>query len=164
MGIILASIVAATAAFSYFSGAIGDHVNKIVAAKQEADSEAASVADVASLQAAASQATQYDAAISTLIPDQSGLINFSTWVSQIAATYQVSVSVAYQGDPTPPSGNSPGTAVFTMTVQGPEGSVLPFIDYLSSEAPGFIVSFTSFNFANDQTQETFTAQGVTYFR
>ncbi len=162
--VIVCSIVAAFVAFSYFSGAISAEADQIVMAKTKAGNDASSLSSLASLEAAAPQAAQYDAAIKQLIPDQSGLLTFSVWMAQVASRFQVNSTVSYQGTPVPPSGNMPGNAGFTLSAQGPEGSMIPFLDYLATQAPGFIVSFTSVDFTNDHTQETVTAQGVTYFR
>lgn len=164
VGVILVSIIAATIAFFYFSGAIGSQADQIAIVKLKASNDANALANLASLEGAAPQADQYDAAIHQLIPDQSGLISFNTWMGQVASQYQVNTSVAFTGDPTPSAGDTPGSATFSMTAQGPAGSIIPFLDYLTTHAPGFIVSFTSLDFTNTQSQESLSAQGVTYFR
>ncbi len=164
VAILFVSVVAAVIAFFYFSGAIGAQADQIAIAKLKASNDANALANLASLEGAAPQAAQYDAAIHQLIPDQSGLIAFNTWMGQVASQYQVNASVAFTGDPTPSVGSTPGSVTFNMTAQGPAGSIIPFLDYLTTRAPGFIVSFTSIDFTNTQTQESFTAQGVTYFR
>lgn len=162
--IILLGIVGGIAAFSYFSGAIGAKADQISMAKMKTGSDANALANLASLEGDAPEAARYDAAIHQLIPDQSGLIGFNAWIGQVAAQYKVNASVSFRGDPVPPSGNAPGTAGFTLTAQGPEGSLIPFFDYLTTRATGFIVSFTSVDFTNDQSAESLTAQGITYFR
>ena len=162
--VILVSIIAATIAFFYFSGGIAGQADQIAIAKLKAGNDANALANLASLEGAAPQAAQYDTAIHQLMPDQTGLIDFNTWIGQVASQYQVNASVAFTGDPVPSAGDTPGTATFNMTAQGPEGSIIPFLDYLTMHAPGFIVSFTSLDFTNTQTQESLSAQGVTYFR
>ncbi len=163
-GVIVSSIVAALVAFSYFSGAISAEADQIVMAKTKAGNDASSLASLASLETAAPQAAQYDVAIKQLIPDQSGLLGFSAWMGQAAARFQVNATVSYQGNPTLPSGDTPGNTGFTLTAQGSGGSMVPFLDYIAAKAPGFIISFTSVDFTNDRNQETVTAQGIAYFR
>lgn len=164
IGIILGSIIIAGGALYYFSGVMQKEANAIVASKAAKESEAGSLKTLALLEGQAPQAAQYEAAIKNLIPSQSGLITFSTWVAGVAGKHKVSATVAYQGTPTPPAGSTPGTAKFTMTAQGPEGSIAPFLRDLTTKEPGFIVSFSSFDFTNNQNQETIVAQGTVYFR
>jgi hypothetical protein len=164
IGVILGSMVIALVAFYFLAQNLRAQADDIVAKKTTAKSEANAVADFAALESDAPQAMQYDAAIQKLLPTQSGLIAFNTWVSQIATKYGVIATAAYQGDPTLPTGAVPGSASFTMTAQGPENSIAPFIDYLSAHAVGFLLSFGSFNFTNNKTQENFTGQGTLYFR
>ena len=163
-GVILGSIVIASVAFYFLSNEITAQADSIVVERTAAQNEASAIAGFAALETQAPKAMQYDAAIQKLLPDQSGLITFNTWVTQIAKKYNVIATVAYQGDPTLPAGPVPGSAAFTMTAQGPENSMVPFIDYLSSQAVGFPLSFESFDFTNNRTQENFTGQGTLYFR
>lgn len=164
MGVILVSIIAGAIALFYFSGAIASQADQIAMAKAKANNDANALANLASLEGAAPRAAQYDAAIQQLIPDQSGLISFNTWIGQVAARYQVNASVSFTGNPIPSTGNMPGSATFNMTAQGASGSIIPFLDYLTTQAPGFIVSFTSLDLTNTQTQGSLSAQGITYFR
>jgi hypothetical protein len=163
-GIIVGSMAVAFIAFYLFSGYLRTRADNIIAEKTAAKKEASAIADFAALKTDAPKAAQYDVAIQKLLPSQSGLITFNAWVSQIAKGYGVIATVAYQGDPTLPTGATPGSAAFTMTAQGPENSIVPFVDYLSSRAVGFPFSFGSFNFTNDRTQENFTGQGTLYFK
>ncbi len=164
IGVILGSIVITSVAFWYFSNGLRAEADSIIAKKTALKNEASALANYAALKSDAPKAAQYDAAIQKLLPDQSGLITFNTWVSQIARGYGVIATVAYQGDPTLPTGLVPGSVAFTMTAQGPENSIVPFLDYISVKAVGFPFSFGSFNFTNDRTQENFTGQGTLYFR
>ena len=164
VGVILGSIAIASVAFWFFSGGLHVQADSIIAEKTAVKNEASAVANFAALESDAPKAAQYDLAIKKLVPDQSGLITFNAWISQIAKGYRVIATVAYQGDPTLPAGVVPGSAAFTMTAQGPENSIVPFINYISAQAVGFPFSFGSFNFTNDRAQENFTGQGILYFR
>lgn len=163
-GVIMASIFIASGAFYFLSGSITSKADKIVAQKTSARNNANAIANFATLATALPEATKYETAIQKLLPDQSGLISFNTWIGQIAQKYGVIATVAYQGDPTPATASVPGSANFTMTAQGPEGSIVSFLDYLSSQAQGFILTFNTFDFTNDQSQEGIIAQGTIYFR
>ncbi len=163
-GVIVGSIAIAIGAFWYFAGAIKAQATRVAAFKEDAASNANAAAQLAALERAAPQAANYAAALQNLLPDQSSLINFSAWLSAAATRYGVQAAAAFRGNPVPPAGTAPGTAAFTMTVQGPEGSIAPFLDYLTRNDPGFIVSFSSFDYTNNRTQENLTAQGTTYFR
>jgi hypothetical protein len=164
VSVIFGSIAIASVAFWFFSNGIHAQADSIIAEKMTVKNEASAIANFATLESDAPKAAQYDAAIKKLVPDQLGLITFNTWVSQIAKEYGVIATVAYQGDPTLPVGVVPGSTAFTMTAQGPENSIVPFIDYISAQAVGFPFSFGSFNFTNDRAQENFTGQGTLYFR
>jgi hypothetical protein len=164
LGVIFGSIVIASIAFYFLSKGLEAQADSLVVEKTAVKNEANALANFAALESDAPKAMQYDAAIQKLVPDQLGLITFNTWVSQIAKEYDVIATVAYQGDPTLPVGVVPGSTAFTMTAQGPENSIVPFIDYISAQAVGFPFSFGSFDFTNDRTQENFTGQGTLYFR
>jgi hypothetical protein len=164
VGVIAGSIAIAIGAFWYFSGVITTQAAKVAMLKQEAANNASAEAQFAALESAAPKAARYAAAFQSLLPDQSSLINFNAWLVAAGQRYGVQVAGAFRGTPVPPAGNTPGTASFTITAQGPEGSLVPFLDYLTQNDPGFIVSFKSFDYTNDRTQENLTAQGVTYFQ
>jgi len=164
VSVIVGSVILAAVGFWLLSGSITAEADRVVAQKVAAQETTNAVANFAVLKAAAPQAAQYGVAIQKLMSDQSGLITFSSWVNQAANKYNVTATVAYQGDPVPSSAGVPGTANFTMTAQGPENSITPFVNYLSSQAAGFMLSFGSFDFTNDQDQENIIAQGTLYFR
>ncbi len=163
-GVIGVSIIAAVAAFYYFAGVMDAQAGAVVNAKVQAERSANTVGALALLESQVPQAEQYSQAIQKLLPDQAGLITFGSWVNAIASRYHVTASVTFQGDPIPSTGAVPGNTNFTMVVEGPEGSIVPFLDDLTLHEPGFLVSFGSFDFANSGQQENLTAQGVLYFR
>jgi hypothetical protein len=157
-------VILAIVAFWFLLGSITAQADRVISQKNATQEGTNAIASFAVLKAAAPQAAQYEAAMQTLLPDQSGLITFNSWVNQAAKKYSVTATVAYQGDPVPATAGIPGTANFTMTAQGPENSIAPFMDYLSSQASGFILLFGSFDFTNNQAQESVIAQGTLYFR
>lgn len=164
VGVIFGSMVIAFGAFYFLSDGLHVQADSVVAEKVAAQRAAAAIANFAALKTDAPQAAKYEAVMQKLLPDRSGLITFNTWVNQIAKRYGVAATVAYQGDPTLPVGAVPGSAAFTMTVQGPENSIVPFVNYITARAAGFPLSFGSFDFTDDRTQENLIAQGTLYFR
>ncbi len=164
LSVTFGSIVAAAIGFYFLSNDLQTQATNVMVTRAAIQNRSNVVANFAALEADAPKAEQYAAAIQQLLPDQSGLIVFNSWVSQIAKNYNVAATVAFQGNPVPSSASSPGTIDFTMTAQGPEGSIGPFLTYLSSQASGFILSFSSFDFTNNKTAENLTAQGTVYFR
>ena len=164
VGVIGASVIAAAGACYYFAGVIGAQADAVVNAKTQAEQSADTVGALALLESQAPQAEQYSQAIQNLIPDQAGLITFNSWVNGIAAKYHMTATVTFQGNPTPSAGVTPGSANFTLVAEGPAGETAPFLDDLTTQEPGFLVSLSSFDFAESGQQENLTAQGVLYFR
>jgi hypothetical protein len=164
MGIIIGSIVLTGGAFYYLTGAMEQQATDVLTAKTNTENDASAVANLASLESQAPTAGQYEALFQKLLSNQQGLITFSSWVDQIGSKYGVAATVSFVGSSTPASAGAPGFVPFTMSAQGPEGSLPPFLDYLASKAPGFIVSFSSFDFTDDRSQQTLNAVGSVYFR
>src|SRR5580698_7419156 len=127
MGIIIGSIALTGGAFYYLTGAIGVQASAVLSAKTNAQNDASEVGNLASLEGQAPIAAEYEAAFQKLLPDQQSLITFGSWVNQIGSKYGVSATVSFVGSSTPSSGGTPGSASFTMSAQGSEGSMAPFL-------------------------------------
>jgi hypothetical protein len=161
-GIIVASIALAAGALYFFSGDLSANANAIVNARAALDEQAVAVANLASLKQQATQAAQYQAAISQLVPGQYGLVTFTQWFADQGKKYSVSANAAFQGAAVPAQGAAPGTAAFSFTAAGSLDGLTSFLDFIGAKSSEFLVSFNSFNVTGDGTNYSVTGQGTVF--
>ena len=164
LGIILASIAIAAGALYFFSGMLSSQADVIASDRVTVQSKTSAVADLARLEADASQATRYQAAIDQLLPDQYGLVTFTQWLAQLGAKYGVSTNAVFQGSIVPSSETTAGTAQFSFSAAGSPENIVAFLDGMNVKSSRFLISLTSFDVANDETNEKVTGQGILFFR
>jgi hypothetical protein len=167
LGIILGSIIIASAAFYYFSGDLATQANKITLERQSVSGENNALDSLALLKGDESKAEVYTAQMNQLLPDQYGIVNFNSWLVKTGASYGVSVSSAFVGSGNPSAqatAATPGTINFSLSVQGPAGSTTKFIAYLESGSTGYLLTLTSFDYTSDTSGEKVNAQGILFFR
>jgi hypothetical protein len=167
LGIIVGSIIIASLAFYYFSNDLSLQVNKIIADRQAVSGQNYDLNSLALLKSDEPEAEVYTAQMNQLLPDQYGIVNFNSWLTKTASTYGVMVSSAFSGSGNPttqPTLSSAGTIGFSLSVQGPVGSIAPFLKYIESDSTGFLLTLTSFDYTNDLGEEKVNAQGILFFR
>jgi hypothetical protein len=167
LGIIIGSIILASAAFYYFSSNLSVQANKITLVRQAASNNNNALNSLALLKGDESKAEIYTAEMNQLLPDQYGIVNFNSWLVKAGASYGVSVSSAFVGSGNPSvqaTASTPGTINFSLSVQGPVGDTTKFIMYLESESTGYLLTLTSFDYTSDVSGEKVNAQGILFFR
>jgi hypothetical protein len=162
--IIFVSIIAATGAIYYFSGDLAFQSGTVISDSQTVADQNNALSNFALLKGEASAAESYEAAISQLLPDQYGVITFSTWLASIAKKYGSTISSNMTGAAVAPVGSQPGTIAFSFTLQGPNGSAAAFLKDIEKQEAGFLFEINTFNFTNTNSGEELDAQGTLFFR
>jgi hypothetical protein len=163
-GIVAASIALAAGAVSYLANDLSAQADTIMNDRATVQGQTDSVADLASLEGAMPQATQYQLAMDRLLPDQYGLVTFEQWLAQSGKNYGVTANAVFQNSVVSPQGTTPGTAGFSFDAEGSPASVISFLDEVSSKSSGFLLTLNSFDFTNDGTNAKVTGQGTIFFR
>jgi hypothetical protein len=163
-GLILGSIAVAAVAVYFLSNDLNVQANKVISNKESLSGQNNSVEELALLKSQLPQAASYTAAMENLLPDQYGLINFGPWLNAIAARYNVVATYAFLNNPTLASVSAPGTMGFSLSVQGPQGSVDKFLKDIESQSAGFLLTLSSFDFTANSTGESLNAQGILFFQ
>ena len=58
----------------------------------------------------------------------------------------------------------PGTAQFSFSAEGSPAAIDAFLDGMSVKSSAFLISLTSFDVANNATDEKVTGGGVVFFQ
>jgi hypothetical protein len=168
LGVIILSIIIASVALYYFSNDLAAQASKVITDRQAVSAQSDQLGSLAQLESDAPKAAGYVIAMNQLMPDQYGLVGFGPWLNQVAKKYAVTVSYAFQGQPALSNGATPGSIDFSLTAQGSSGSVVSFLNNIESQSPGFILTFSSFDYTNDSSAgpaaETVKAQGTLFTR
>ncbi len=146
LGIIIASIIATTVAFYYFSGEIEARVASILRARSDITAQNMSLSLIASLKSNTPQATKYQTAINHLLPTPDNLINFPGMVDTIARSYGLNDKVVFTGDPVPAAAAVPGYAQFTLEADGADVDLRSFLRDIELKTSQFVIEVKSFNF------------------
>lgn len=164
LGIIIASIIVAFVALQFLSGKLSTDADAIVSDRTTAQAKTNALANLAQLEADAPRAAQYQSAMNQLLPDQYSLVTFPQWLAQLGEQNSVTVSAAFEGEATSPSGATPGSAQFSFNAQGTPQNVATFLDAMNKKAVGFLIELTSFGMTSDGSNENITGQGMVFFR
>ncbi len=165
--IILGSIIIASGAFYYFSNDLTAQMTKIVSERQAVSGQNNALDSLAALKSQEPTAAAYTAAMKQLLPDQYGIVNFSAWLTTIAAKYGVSVSFAFTGNGTPSAqstASTPGTIDFSLSISGPVDKANQYLKDIESQSPGFLFTLHSFDYTTDSSGEKLNAQGTLFFK
>lgn len=162
--IIFGVMAVAAAGLYYLSGDLAAQSAKIVSDRNFIAEQTALVANLARLKGDAAQATPYLTAMQKLLPTHEALIGLSQWVTAFAQANGVSATFAFQGGKTAPSASSPGSDGFSLTVSGPMDGIVSFMSDLETKAPGFLLSIDSFDFVDNGSAYTISAQGNAFSR
>jgi hypothetical protein len=163
VSIVFGSILVAGLAVYYISGVINTNLKSIVSDKLQISQQSNSIAIIAGLKHQAAQAAPYQAAMDQLLPTQDQLINFSQWVTNIAASHQVNTTVSFQGNPSNSSGSA-GQTQFSFTGTGSMSALASLLDDLQSRSAGFLLKLTSVDLVDQGTLYQLNGQGTVFFR
>jgi hypothetical protein len=158
-GLIFGAVAVASAAIYFLSNDLTAQAEKIIADKNLIARQAAFVGVLASLKSDAPVAIQYTAAINKLLPVHDELIGFPQWLVNLGQTHNVSIASAFQGGDVPPTDEAPGTDGFSMGVTGNSTDIIAFLSDIESQAPAFLLSLDSFDFANTGSAYRLSTQG-----
>ncbi len=158
-GVIGGSAAVALVALYFLAGSMTAQADKTTADQSSIAEETAMVSVLARLKSSAPEAAAYSAALTKLLPTHDNLIGFSPWLSAIAKTHNVSVSVAFQGGAAAATDAAPGSDGFSMTANGAAADLTAFLTDIETEAPGFLLSIDSFDLSNDGASYRLSAQG-----
>lgn len=167
LSIILGSIIIASGAFYYFSNDLTFQTNKIITERQAVNGQNNALNSLASLKSQQPAAEGYGAAMSKLLPDQYGIVNFNGWLTTIAAQYGINVSFAFTGSGTPSAqatASTPGTIDFSLTMTGPVDKINLYLKDIESQSSGFLFSLHSFDYTTDPTGAKINSQGTLFFK
>lgn len=162
--IIAGSIVIAGVALFFLSGDMSAQAAMIVKDRQAIQQKTDAVATLAQLQGAVPQASQYEQAITQLMPDQYSLVTFPQWLSTLGGRYDVTTDAVLQGSASPASGATAGTAQFSFSAEGSPSNLTAFLNGMNLTSPGFLLSISSFNVVSDGANEKITGQGILFSR
>lgn len=165
--IILGSIIIASGAFYYFSNDLATQTDKIVTERQAVSGKNNALDSLAALKNDEPKAEGYAAAMSNLMPDQYGIVNFKQWLNTIAKKYGIDVSFAFTGNGTPSTQSTPstpGTIDFSLTLTGSVASTTQYLNDIESQSPGFLFTLKSFDYTTDSSGAKMNAQGTLFFK
>lgn len=165
--IILGSIIVASVVLYYFSNDIAFQASKIASERKAVNGQNSALGSLASLKSDAPKADAYAVAINQLLPDQYGIVNFSSWLDAIAKKYNVTVTLSLSGSGVPsaqPTPSSPGTVDFSFTASGSTGNVTQFLKDAEMESSGFLFNLGSFDYTTEASSEKVNAQGTLFFK
>jgi hypothetical protein len=163
-GIILGTVVIATVAFYFLIGDITSRSSAISADRTLVANQNNSLATFAEIEQDSVEAAEYKTAMDKLLPAQNELIDFPQWLQNVAATYNVTVNFSFTADTVPATPTNPGTIGFSLTAEGGNNDVISFLKDLESQAPGFLLSFNSFNLTQNGGPLNVVIGGNMFFR
>lgn len=163
-GMILGIVVITTVAFYFLVGDITLRSNVISANRALIAEKNNSLVTFAEIKQDSAQAAEYKTAMDKLLPTQKELINFPQWLQNVAVSYSVTANSSFATDMTPASSTAPGTIGFSLTAEGGNDNVISFLRNLESQAPGFLLSFNSFNLSQNGDDAKVVVGGNVFFR
>lgn len=103
------------------------------------------VNNFAHLKTDAVAAASYEAKMKLLLPAEDDLINFPSYISDLARVHAVGHSFSFQGAPVPSDGGVPGYVAFMISVEGPLSQVNDFFTNLNEHTTRFLVNVSGFD-------------------
>jgi hypothetical protein len=164
LSIIVGSLILAAAAIYFMSLGIASTVNKIVADRAVVEQQASALGIIAALKSQEPQANVYAAAMDSVLPTQSELLQFSPWIQKIAQNDSVTVQVAFEGTSVPSGENIPGNEAFSLTINGSLNEIADFLSDIETKQPGFLLNITSYDLTYQNSDYQMAGQGVAYFK
>jgi len=163
-GILFGVIVIAVVALYLFTGDIISRSNAILADRALIARQNASLAAFAEIKNDSAEAAKYKTVMDKLLPTQSEIINFQTWLQSFEAAYGVTTNFSFTANIVPSTQTKPGTIGFSLTVQGSSSNVLSFLRDIESQAPDYLLSFDSINISQNGENTEAVASGNIFFR
>jgi len=163
VGIVLGTIIVASAALYFLSNDLTAQADKIMNDETALEKQTATVNALAHLKADAPQAAAYTAAMEKLLPMHDDLLGFPQWLTALGQSHHVSVSVAFQGGAIPATAATPGIDGFSMSANGASADLVSFLQDIESSS-AFLLSIDSFSLTNGGANYGLTAQGKLFSR
>jgi hypothetical protein len=163
-GIIFSTIIISAIALYFLAGDITARASAIAGNRLKIVNQYDDLASYAEIKRDAPEAAQYKTAMDELLPTQEELIQFPQWLETTAGTYNVTTDFSFGAVAPAAASTTPGTAAFSLTVQGKNDDIISFLTYLESRASGFLLSFDSFDFSESDAGVKATVDGQIYFR
>lgn len=163
-GMIFSATIIAVIAFYFLSGDIITRSEAIAATRLQIAKENNSLVAFAEIKEDSTEAAKYKSAMNKLLPTQTELINFPKWLQNVAATYNVTASFSFAANTALATPTSAGTVGFSLTAEGKNEDAFSFLKDLESRAPGFLLSFDSFNLTQSGSDTKIITNGNMFFR
>jgi len=163
-GIISGAFIVAVAAFYFLAADISSRASVVSANRAQIAKQNNSLASFAEIKQDSDEASKYKAAMDKLLPAQDELINYPKWLQNVAATYNITADFSFTANTVPAAAASPGTVGFSLTVEGENNNLVSFLKNIESQAPGFLLSFDSFNLTKNGDDTKIVTGGNMFFR
>lgn len=164
IGVIGATIAAASAVLYFLYGNLDAEASRIVANKTALANQTEAVTILAHLESDAAKAAPYETAMQQLLPTHDALIGFPQWVQGIGTAHHVSVIASFQGGAMAATPSTPGVDNFTFQANGSFTDLAAFLLDVEGNAPGFLVSVDSMEFINQGSQFQLKGNGRVFSR
>ena len=165
VGIIAGGILLFFLLGAYLSGRIEGKSDAIAADRLVIAKRAELFANLAELKNRSAEVAKYRQKIDALLPSKDQLFSFPQTLNGLAIIHKISLNFSFKGAPIPPKTDFPGTANFSMDMNGSLENIALFLDDVEINATRFLIGVDSFDLVNiSGTEYRLSAQARVFFK
>lgn len=161
LGVLLGLIAALIGLLTVISWDLSKQKDKIVEQRRELNQRTQYFSVLASLQKKYNEVQKYSSVLSNVLPQYEELFKFTEELNLAAKERKLGFGFSFAGEQ-PASEGAAGTANFNLSIQGKEGEVLNFLNFI--ENMRFLVNLFNLDMVKSDAGFDLTANGQVFFQ